>query len=74
MQASGLSASAYPAGQHDSAFANASNSNPLDLVVRAGQPYDIVLRLSDGKSVTMTGQKVDEGGTLTLEATSQGFR
>ena len=72
VQASGLSASAYPAGQHDSAFANASNSNPLDLVVRAGQPYDIVLRLSDGKSVTMPGQKADEGGTLTLEATSQG--
>jgi flagellar hook assembly protein FlgD len=72
--ADGLSALAYPAGERDAPFATAFDANPVDLPVRGGVDYDVVLRLDDGRSLTLSGQRVAEGEELTLKAALQEFK
>lgn len=72
--ANDLAASAYRAGQRDIWFATAFEANPLDLAVRAGNPYDIVLQLGDGRTLTLAGQRVGEGSVLTLKVARQDYK
>jgi hypothetical protein len=74
MPANGVSAFAYPAGQRDALFAIASDTNPLGLAVRAGEAYDIVVRLEDDRSLTLSGQQVAEGDLLILKVAPQDFK
>lgn len=71
---SGLSAVAYPSGQHGIRFSSSSEANPLNLAVRGDTPYDIELRMSDGKITTWKGQQVKEGEVLTLKVTPSGSK
>lgn len=72
--ATGLVALAYPAGQRDTPFATAFDTNPLDLPLRGGVDYDIVLRLADGKSLTLPAQKVAAGDLLTVDVALKDFK
>lgn len=71
---SGLSALAYPAGQRDTPFSTAFDTNPLDLPLRAGVDYDIVLRLTDGRTLVLSGQRAAEGESITVKVSEQDFK
>lgn len=68
-----VSAWAYPTGTRDSSFITLYGANPLDLIVRAGVSYDIVVKL-DGKTYELNGVALSEGTTEVVQINASDFK
>jgi hypothetical protein len=68
-----LSVSAYPAGARDTVFGQVYSANPLDLALRAGTSYDLVVSVGDRK-LTLPAQSVGEGQVRTLRLNVSDFK
>lgn len=71
--ASRVNAWAYPAGTRDTSFASVYGQNPLELIVRAGTAYDVVVRL-DGKQLELNSISLEEGATKIVQVNAGDFK
>jgi len=71
--ASRVNAWAYPAGTRDTSFTSVYGQNPLELIVRAGVAYDVVVRL-DGKQLELNSISLEEGATKMVQVNAGDFK
>jgi len=68
-----VSAWAYPAGTRENSFHAVSGANPLELIVRAGNAYDVVVKL-DNKTYTLNGVSLPAGATKVIPIAASDFK
>jgi hypothetical protein len=68
-----VGASAFAAGTRDNGFATVYGANPVDLIVRAGSAYDVVVKL-DSKTYTLNGVSLPEGATKVIQINASDFK
>ncbi len=68
-----VSAWAYPAGTRENSFHAVSGANPLELIVRAGNACDVVVKL-DNKTYTLNGVSLPAGATKVIPIAASDFK
>jgi hypothetical protein len=69
-----LNATATRPGNPNQFLASSFSENPADLPLVAGQRYDILIQLADGRHLTLTDQHVTEGETRTVKVSLGDFK
>jgi hypothetical protein len=74
IEASSISALAYPADQPDQEFAYVYGANPVDLPLRAGVTYTIRIVLDGGQELILSDQQVQEGEVQQVKVNRRDFK